>query len=144
MESWELAAREQIRDLIARYALCADGGRFRDLVLLFTEEGELEVPGRPPLRGRLAIEAFLESVRAANAERRGGPMRHHVSSLLIEVEDPDHASARACFSVLGPSGLDHWGRYRDRFVQVGERWLFASRKVAVDGRSACPESAAAS
>jgi len=35
MEVWELAAREQIRDTIARYAHCVDGGRFDDLVELF-------------------------------------------------------------------------------------------------------------
>ncbi len=30
-------------------------------------------------------------------------------------------------------GLDHWGRYTDRFERVDERWLFAHRAVRVDG-----------
>ena len=30
-------------------------------------------------------------------------------------------------------GLDHWGRYRDRLVPVGERWLLAQRSVKTDG-----------
>jgi hypothetical protein len=46
MEIWELEAREQIRDTIARYAHCVDGGRFDDLVALFTPDGVLEVGAR--------------------------------------------------------------------------------------------------
>jgi hypothetical protein len=30
-------------------------------------------------------------------------------------------------------GLDHWGRYQDRFVPVGDRWLLARRSVKTDG-----------
>lgn len=136
MEDWELAAREQIRDLIARYAHCADAGRFRDLVMLFTEEGELEIVGQPPLRGRLAIEAFLEGARETTAARLTHPhLRHHVSSLEIEVHDPETASAASYFMVLTDGGLDHWGTYRDRFIQIGERWFFAYRRVRIDGRA---------
>jgi SnoaL-like domain len=57
MESWELEAREQIRDTIARYAHCVDGGRFDDLVALFSPDGILEVEGEPAHRGRDAIRA---------------------------------------------------------------------------------------
>jgi hypothetical protein len=31
------------------------------------------------------------------------------------------------------AGLDHWGRYTDRFVRVDGTWLFAQRSVRVDG-----------
>lgn len=136
MELWELAAREQIRELVARYAHYADSGRFRDLVLLFAEEGALEVEGRAPLHGRLAIEAFLEGARATFAGRLVHPyVRHHVTSTEIEVLDPENATAASYFLVLSEGGLDHWGRYRDRFVQVGELWLFSARRVRVDGRA---------
>ena len=59
MEMWELEAHEQIRDTIARYAHCVDGGRFDDLVALFTPDGVLEVEGEPAHRGRDAIRAFV-------------------------------------------------------------------------------------
>ena len=135
MELWELSAREQIRDLIARYTHCADSGRFRDLVMLFSEEGELEVESRPPLRGRLAIEAFLEGVGTTLAERHGRPIvRHLVTNVLLDVQDPDSATAASYFVVLNASGLDHWGRYRDRFIRLGEQWFFASRSVRLDHR----------
>jgi SnoaL-like protein len=52
MEIWELEAREQIRDTVARYAHCVDDGRFDDLVALFTPDGVLEVEGEPAHRGR--------------------------------------------------------------------------------------------
>jgi len=48
MEVWELEAREQIRDTIARYAHCVDGGCFDDLVALFIPDGVLEVGASRP------------------------------------------------------------------------------------------------
>jgi hypothetical protein len=37
------------------------------------------------------------------------------------------------FLVITDIGADHWGRYRDRFVPVGDRWLIAHRQVTTDG-----------
>ena len=39
------------------------------------------------------------------------------------------------FTVITEIGLDHMGRYRDRFVPVGDRWLIAHRFVSTDWRS---------
>src|SRR5262249_43867324 len=40
----------------------------------------------------------------------------------------------AYFVVLTARGLDHWGRYDDRYTTAsGGRWLFASRRVRLDG-----------
>jgi hypothetical protein len=136
MELWELAAREHVRDLIARYAHCADSGRFHELAMLFAEEGVLEIDGRPPLQGRLAVEAFLTRTKETLAGTGPQPyLRHHVTSIEIEVLDPDSADAVSYFFVVNESGLDHWGRYRDHFVQSGERWFFERRRVRVDAYS---------
>ena len=59
MDVWELVAREEIRELVARYAHCADSGRFEELVALFAEDGVLEIVGREELHGRQAILNFL-------------------------------------------------------------------------------------
>ena len=133
MQPEELIAREQIRDVIARYAHFADSGRFAELTTLFAEDGSLEIAGRPPLSGRAAILAFLESVRRTPEPGTNPFIRHHVSSIRIDVQG-DEATAASYFFVITENGPDHWGRYRDDFVRVGEAWLFKRRRVRVDGK----------
>jgi hypothetical protein len=136
MELWELAARERIRDTLARYAHCADRGRFAELAALFTPDGVLEIDGRPPLQGRAAIEAFLTGTKTNIAANLSRPLiRHHVSSHRIEVHGPDTATAASYFLAITERGPDHWGRYRDRLVRVGEQWLFQHRRVRPDGHA---------
>jgi len=38
--------------------------------------------------------------------------------------------------VIVDSGLDHWGRYIDRYVRIEGEWRFEHRRVALDGRVA--------
>ena len=51
----------------------------------------------------------------------------------ITIDGPDAAHGAAYFFVVTERGPDHWGRYRDLYVRRDGRWLFASRKVRVDG-----------
>jgi hypothetical protein len=132
----ELVAREAIRELAAAYAHAADGGRFDDLLALFTVDGSLQVDDREPLVGPTAIRAFVggtqTSVQLAATKTRGY-IRHNVTSHTITVDGPDDAHGAAYFFVVTERGPDHWGRYRDRYVRRDDRWLFASRRVRVDG-----------
>ena len=134
MELWELVARERIRDAIARYAHLVDAGRLDELLGLFAEDGTLEAGDRPPAHGRSAIrELFLATgTRLASATRRP-VIRHHVSNVAIEVASDAAASAVSYFLVLTERGVDHWGRYRDRFMSHDGSWLFAHRRARVDG-----------
>jgi hypothetical protein len=137
MDVWELVAREEIRELVARYAHCADSGRFEELIALFAEDCLLQIDGREPVRGRDAILAFLASTRSGARESpTARSIRHHVSSLRIEVSARDAATGSSYFLVLTQRGPDHWGRYRDRYAVSGGRWLFAAREVRVDGVAA--------
>jgi 3-phenylpropionate/cinnamic acid dioxygenase small subunit len=137
MQAWELEAREQIRDTIARYAHCVDGGRFDELVELFSTDGVLEVEGEPAHRGRNAIRAFVTGTGRDLAAGTGAPrIRHHVSNVLIELAGPDRARARCYFIAVTDRGVDHWGRYRDDLVREGDGWLFAQRNVRTDGAAA--------
>jgi hypothetical protein len=130
----ELIAREQIRELVARYAHHADRGRFQELVGLFADDGVLEIDDREALRGRDAIRAFLEATGATLRESTGRAMvRHHVTTLSIDVTGADEASGAAYFLVVTDRGLDHWGRYRDRYLRTAGGWRFAARRVRVDG-----------
>jgi len=136
MDLAELAAREGVRDTIARYAHCADSGRFEEMVALFAEDGVMDVEGRAPLRGRAAILAFLTETRQSLRDTTTRPfIRHHVNSVQVEVEGEDGARAASYFFAITERGPDHWGRYRDRLVRRDGRWLFAERKVRVDGRA---------
>jgi hypothetical protein len=53
----------------------------------------------------------------------------------IDLVDPSHATGRCYYQVLTAIGLDHWGRYVDRYAVVDGRWSFVERRVTVDGRS---------
>ena len=134
MQVWELAAREAIRELVARYAHAADGGRFDEVVASFTADGVLETPDRVEHRGRAAIAAFLHGTRTALTAATAAPyIRHHVSALRLDVADATAATGAAYFLVVTERGPDHWGRYRDRYACVDGRWLFAHRRVRLDG-----------
>ena len=134
MEHWELVAREAIRETVAAYAHCADSGRFADFAALFAVDGVLEVRGEAPLRGRAAIRAFLEEVGEQLGKATTVPtIRHHVSNLSIEVVSPTEARGACYFLAVTEHGVDHWGRYRDRYVPEGDRWRFAHRYARTDG-----------
>jgi uncharacterized protein (TIGR02246 family) len=128
VEHWELAARESVRDVIAHYNLAGDRGWLDDMLALFTQDATLTIDGTEHV-GRDAIRAVFTHAKGPHPEL----IRHHVATLKIDVQDADHASSRCYFQVLTMRGLDHWGRYTDRFVRQGERWLFSQRSVRVDG-----------
>ena len=135
MEVWELAAREELRDLVAAYAHAADSGRFDEVAGLFAPDGVLETPDHVEHRGRDAIRAFLGDT-AASLAGGGAPKRlfHHVASHTITVRDRTTASGAAYFLVVTAAGPDHWGRYGDRYITRDGLWLFAERRVRVEGR----------
>lgn len=136
MELWELAACEGIRDMLARYAHFADSGCFAELAALFLEDGSMEIEGREPLTGRDAILAFVTGTKSSLGSTLQKPyIRHHVSSVRIDLESADRATAASYFLAITERGPDHWGRYRDELVRVGERWLFKRRRVRVDGHA---------
>jgi hypothetical protein len=136
VELWELAARELIRETIARYAHFADSGRFDELAALFAPAGVLEVGDEPPLAGREAVRDYLDGVGVQLADATTVPLiRHHTSSVTIDVVGADEARARCYFLAITEHGVDHWGRYRDAFVRIDGEWLFAHRRVRTDGRT---------
>jgi hypothetical protein len=139
MELWELAARERIRDTLARYNWSGDALRVDDLAQTFCEDGELELRGPEPVRGRAAIVALLGRVvtgpsAAAAAPGRKRIVRHNVTNIRFTDVTPQEARVACYFTVLTEIGLDHYGRYRDVFVPVGDDWLIRHRFVSTDWR----------
>lgn len=128
MELQALVAREQIRDLVARYSFATDRGWFPELMGLFAADAVLVLGGVEHV-GAAAIRAAVGDV----AGRHPHQQRHLVGTLAIDVLSCEHASARSYFQVLTARGLDHWGHYSDAFVCRDGRWLFSRREVHVDG-----------
>ena len=134
MELWQLSARELVRETVHRYAHLVDRGAIEELLELFAEDGTLEAGDLPPARGRDAIRALLIGTGARLAAAAERPLiRHHLSNLTIDVAGPEAATAACYFFVVTERGPDHWGRYRDRLIRAGERWLFHHRRVRTDG-----------
>ncbi|OBH44500.1 hypothetical protein A5690_20135 [Mycobacterium intracellulare] len=147
MEMWELVAREQIRDTLARYNWSGDSGALDGLAETFCPDGVLEIRGFDPLRGRSAIAEFLGGVTgrvAVDATVTGGVkpiVRHNVANVLFTEVVPGRARAKSYFTVVTHIGLDHCGRYRDVLVPEGGTWLIKHRRVSTDW--AAPDSAMA-
>jgi len=148
MELWELTARERVRDTLARYTWSGDAFRLSELAMAFCEDGILEIRGRERLRGRDAIVEFLgggpepggdearRAARRASADpQRPRIVRHDVTNVRFLEVDHDEARVASYFTVFTEIGLDHMGRYRDRMVPVGDRWLIAHRFVSTDWRA---------
>ena len=134
MEMWELIAREQIRDTLARYNWSGDAGRLDGLAETFCPDGVLEIRGLQPLRGRTEIASFLSGVSgdvAANVDVKP-VVRHNVANVLFTGLSTDQARVSSYFTVVTQIGLDHFGRYRDTLVPEGGTWLIKHRKVSTD------------
>jgi uncharacterized protein (TIGR02246 family) len=136
MEHWELAAREAIRDLVARYNANGDTGRFDHVVELFAPDAVMETGDGPVRTGQEEIRSIFTGAR--DGARYGDHpvyLRHMTATHQIDVIDPATAKGRCYYFVLTDIGLDHWGRYLDDYRTVDGVWKFAHRRVTVDGRS---------
>ena len=139
MKKWQRRARTAVRDTIARYTWCGDFGDVDGFVACFAADAVLTIKGGETFEGHAGIRRLGGGGSGApdrgDGQARRGPLRHHVSSVRIEVGSRDHARAWAYFLVLGPHGPDHWGRYADEFVPAGDGdiWLFHRRRVSIDG-----------
>ena len=130
MTTRELADREAIRDLLARYTYNGDRGRIEALGACFAADGVLEFPGG---RG-VGPEGILPALTGAGRRSELTFVRHHITNPLIEL-DGDAATARSYFAVSSDNGPDHSGTYADRLARTAAGWRFAHRRVRVDWQS---------
>ena len=135
MEHWELEAREEVRDLVARYNANGDSGRFEPMLELFAPDAVMHIPSGSH-HGLGAISEMFSTAAAKTGSgdtARAAFIRHFTSTLQIDVDSKETASSRCYYQVLTDRGLDHWGRYIDRYRRVDGRWRFAERNVTTDG-----------
>lgn len=137
MDPWELEAREQIRDLVARYNVNGDSGRLEAVLELFAPDALVAVGDRR-YRGIEQIRSLFETAVAETRDSAATRsfVRHFTASHQVDLFDPQRATGRCYFLVLTQDGLDHWGRYLDEYGRQGDRWRFRSRAIHVDGRLA--------
>ncbi len=144
MELWELAARESIRDLVARYNANADAGRFDHVLALFADDAVMELVSAAGEVSRYEgvdrIATIFTGTKAAwDAEAAGAGRPHHVRHFVathqIDVEDETRARGRSYFVVLMAHGVDHWGRYVDQYGVRQGRWVITGRRAISDGRT---------
>ena len=117
-----VVARDEIRQLVARYAVRMDARDIAGVAALFVEDVQV---GRDQ-RGRAALQAFLEaSVRDLSTTILS------VGTHLIELDDLDHA--RGVVYCRGELNLDgRWVvqaiQYRDTYARRGAAWFFVRRR----------------
>lgn len=139
MQMAEHLAREAIRDALGRYTMAVDSGNFEALTDVFHPGAQLVIQGSAPLIG---IDAILQGMRGGSktgaAFRDGRFQRHHLTSSVIEMIDDDNARGEHYVLVITELGIDHSGRYVDRYVRDGERWLITERAAWMEW--ACEDS----
>lgn len=148
MQHFELEAREAVRELVARYNQYGDAGRIDALLELFCEDAVLEIlkadrddaavrSGQPAPSARKSIARYAGKgrIRELFTESRypkSQMLRHFIATHQIDIESEHAASGRCYYVVLDEQGIDHFGRYRDRYRRSAAGWRFAARKVYVD------------
>ncbi len=105
MELWELSARERIRDTLAGYNWSGDAMRLAELAESFCEDGELELRGGEPVKGRAAIVEFLGGAMASpNARAEASSVkrivRHNVANIRFTDVAPARGTRRLLFHCL--------------------------------------------
>src|SRR5947209_20269922 len=99
---WELVAREQIRDTLARYNWSGDAGRLDGLAQTFCADGVLEIRGSEPLCGRPDIVGFLGGVTGNIVADAGVKpvVRHNVANLVFLALTQEEAQVSSYFTVV--------------------------------------------
>jgi uncharacterized protein (TIGR02246 family) len=136
MEPWVLVAREEIRDLVARYNANGDTGRFAQVLELFAPDAVMETgDGRAYTGHDQIIDIFTGARDRSSYGDHPVYLRHMTATHQIEVLDESTATGRCYYQVLTAIGLDHWGRYIDEYKIVDGSWRFARRRVTLDGQN---------
>jgi 3-phenylpropionate/cinnamic acid dioxygenase small subunit len=134
VQDYEVAARVAIQATLSRYTRNVDTGRADQLAGLFAEDAVYDMGGGVIAHGRAAIVPKVEELKTMFATAAGfGRIRHHTTSVAIEVESSDRARVMSYFCAFAAAGPDHWGTYRDVLVREEDMWRFASRVVTLEG-----------
>jgi ketosteroid isomerase-like protein len=128
----EVAAREAIRDLSARYCDCIWRNDLDGLVSLFTEDGTFVVEGlevEAISRGGAQLRKVYEKAIAEMNPRL------FIHSHVVDLLGGNRARGRCYAEVFSAKfGMQRvgLGYYEDEYAKVGDNWKFASRRYFLD------------
>ena len=137
-----MGADAEIRTLLARIAQLADTGDLEEYLTLFTEDAVWGMPDNPAVgmtanekKGHAEILAGAQERRASGLQGPGTESRHVLTTIAIDVESDDRATARSYFLFFGSTSttptLRTMGQYDDVLVKGERGWQLARRRITV-------------
>jgi hypothetical protein len=122
----DLADKDAIRELLARYCYHLDQDRFEDMAALFASDGVWET-AFGTATGRAGIAALARSLAS------GPRPRVHLTTNIVITLNGDTATAQSNWTLVqnSPDGptIGSGGAYGDRLVKQGGHWLFQHRTI---------------
>ncbi len=118
-----IEAKDEIRELTARYCHAVVDGDAETIVSLFAADGSFRTHTFAPQGHAELLEFYGNGVG-------GKTHKPFVQNHVIEFEDEDHASGRCSVEIrLLQDGrpFTQAGHYHDRYVHTDGRWKFAER-----------------
>lgn len=127
--------------VLVAYARCVDEQDATELAALFTEEGQLCVPGAEPVIGRTRIAKLYGRLLGALSASA-----HVVSNFETELITPDRARVRCVLwawegfdgslSFAAPENRLSFGRYVGQLLRQGDgRWRMTSLTISFAGQT---------
>jgi SnoaL-like domain len=134
VELWEIEARQELGELLARYYRLGDNGKIEEQADLFEPDGVVELHGRGEFTGR---DAIVAAYRTLNENHVADPaityIRHFSSNYTLEFDGPAEARGEGYWLLLNNRGLATWGRCRDWYRRTDRGpWRFVRRVVRGD------------
>ncbi len=137
-----MGADAEIRTLLARIAQLADTGDLEEYLTMFTEDAVWGMPDNPAVgmtanekKGHAEILAGAQERRASGLQGPGTESRHVLTTIAVDVESEDRATARSYFMFFGSTAttptLRTMGQYDDVLVKGERGWQLARRRITV-------------
>jgi hypothetical protein len=136
-EERPMSLKDAIEDTIYQYAWGYDDDDIALLAGAFAESATLNhALDGSTLTGPAEIHEWMDEKRGVY-RAAGEQPRHMLANIVVTQESDTEASSR-CYMTMMVTRSDgtvyphHAGRYFDRFIKVGDRWLFSERLIRVD------------
>lgn len=134
--------REQIENLLWRYARTLDSADADGYAAVYAEDGEFS-SGAQSIKGRAALHQFVANLKKTREERKArgenpGGTLHMTANHRIEFTGPDSATVHSYWITIFPAAgtqnpvrLGAAGRAEDQLVRVNGKWLIKVRNVGL-------------